>query len=395
MTIYKRFENESDEELIYRICSDHDAIGTWQQVADIINKLLGTDFGESTYRKKYAAFQKMFEANRSKLVDNDGRLADVLEEERRLEREKIRYRDERHAWNKQNYLAARVEDKLDMLEDALSDIGRREYKPVASNMVSYSASSMVIMLSDLHIGATFNSPWGHYDTDVAEDRMWQLLGEVIRIQKKHACEDCYVIVNGDDISGSIHRSIQVTNREDVIDQVKIAAELISSFCYEVSKLFSKVNLIGVSGNHSRIDRKDESIASERLDRLVTWIVGILLQDVNNFEVLNDVNLDTSLAVFDIRGKEYVAVHGDYDPFSKSGTQNLITMIGSIPYAVMFGHLHTPAFDECNGIKMIRGGSLAGSGDAFTIEKRLCGRPSQMVFITNEDGIEALYPTYLD
>ena len=37
---YKRYENESDEELIYRIASDKDKLGSWQAVADILNKLL-------------------------------------------------------------------------------------------------------------------------------------------------------------------------------------------------------------------------------------------------------------------------------------------------------------------------------------------------------------------
>ena len=41
---YKRFENESTDELIYRICQDKDKIGTWQDVANIINELTGDDF---------------------------------------------------------------------------------------------------------------------------------------------------------------------------------------------------------------------------------------------------------------------------------------------------------------------------------------------------------------
>ena len=57
--IYKRYEGESEEELIYRICEDKDQIGTWSDVADILNDLLNVNYSESTYRKKYSAFQKM------------------------------------------------------------------------------------------------------------------------------------------------------------------------------------------------------------------------------------------------------------------------------------------------------------------------------------------------
>ena len=77
ITTYKRFENESTDELIYRICKDKEQIGTWQVVANIINELTGDDFGESTYRKKFQAFQKMLDANQSKFVDSDAQLEEI------------------------------------------------------------------------------------------------------------------------------------------------------------------------------------------------------------------------------------------------------------------------------------------------------------------------------
>jgi len=57
-------------------------------------------------------------------------------------------------------------------------------------------------------------------------------------------------------------------------------------------------------------------------------------------------------------------------------------------------MHTCAVDEYNGVKMIRGGSLAGSGDSYTIEKRLSGKPSQMVCVCDKYGVEAYYPIEL-
>ena len=68
----------------------------------------------------------------------------------------------------------------------------------------------------------------------------------------------------------------------------------------------------------------------------------------------------------IRNKIYIAVHGDYDKYSNTGVSNLCMYLGFIPYAITYGHLHTCAIDESNGVKMIRGGSLAGSGDDYTI-----------------------------
>lgn len=393
ISTYKRFENETDEELIYRICNDKDQIGSWQDVADIINELTGNDYGESTYRKKYQAFQKMLSANQSKFADSDAQLQEIQVQKRELERKKIQFRDERNAWQKQNFIDARVEEKLDLLEEELTSQGRVNFD-IHDNVNITSDNDMLVILSDFHIGQCFHSIWGEYNSDIAKQRINQLLSEIVAIQKLHNSEKCYVSLQGDMLSGNIHKTIQVTNRENVIDQIKIASELISSFCYELTRIFSVVFLSSVVGNHTRLDRKDEALHDERLDDIVTWGVELTLKHIDNFHVLNR-KLDSGIADMDIRGKTYIAVHGDMDGYNKSGVSNLCMQLGYVPYAITYGHLHTCAVDETNGVKMIRGGSLAGSGDPYTIEKRLSGKPSQMVCICNKNGVACYYPIELD
>lgn len=362
-------------------------------MANIINELTGNDYGESTYRKKYQAFQKMLTANQSKFVDSDAQLQEIQVQKRELERKKIQFRDERNAWQKQNFIDARVEEKLDLLEEELTSQGRVNFD-IHDDVNITSDNDMLIILSDFHIGQCFRSIWGEYNSDIAKQRLNQLLNEIIAIQKLHNSEKCYVSLQGDMLSGNIHKTIQVTNRENVIDQIKIASELISSFCYELTKVFRVVFLSSVVGNHTRMDRKDEALHDERLDDIVAWGVELTLQHIDNFHVLKR-KLDVGISDMDIRGKTYIAVHGDMDGYNKSGVSNLCLQIGFVPYAITYGHLHTCAVDETNGVKMIRGGSLAGSGDDYTIEKRLSGKPSQMVCICNNRGVVCYYPVELD
>ena len=379
--------------MVYRICQNKEQIGSWQDVANIINELTGNDYGESTYRKKFQAFQKMLEANQSKFVDSDAQIKEIEVQKRELERAKIKFRDERNAWQKQNYIDARVEQKLDLLEEELLSQGRVNFD-IHDNVDITSDNDILVILSDFHIGQTFRSIWGEYNSDIAKKRLNQLLNEIIAIQKLHNSEKCYVSLQGDMLSGNIHKTIQVTNRENVIDQIKIASELISSFCYELTKHFSVVFMSSVSGNHSRMDRKDEALHDERLDDIITWGIELSLKHIENFHVLNR-KLDNGIADMDIRGKSYIAVHGDFDGYNKTGVSNLCMHLGFIPYAITYGHLHTCAVDETNGVKMIRGGSLAGSGDDYTIEKRLSGKPSQMVCVCNKKGVSCYYPIELD
>lgn len=112
ITVYKRFNGESDEELIYRITGEKDQIGSWQDVADILNELLGTEYTESKFRKQRQAFDKMLAANQSKFADSDAQLKEIEVQKRELERKKIQFRDERNAWQKQNFTDAGLKKNL-------------------------------------------------------------------------------------------------------------------------------------------------------------------------------------------------------------------------------------------------------------------------------------------
>ena len=128
ITSYKRFENETDEELILRICEDKEQIGSWTDVASVINNLTGNDFGESTYRKKFQSFKKMLEANQAKFVDSSEQLKEIRLAQRELERSKIQFRDERRSWQKQNYMYSRFDEVMNLLVERLDNFGKTEFK---------------------------------------------------------------------------------------------------------------------------------------------------------------------------------------------------------------------------------------------------------------------------
>ena len=387
--------DESELQYIWRLALAKDSGTldmTWEELANIFNENLDTNYGSSAFRKKFQQAQHFYDDVFSKM-ESDNYSNELMKQKRELERLKIQFRDERNAWNKQNYSDARVEQKLDCLEEELKDLGRINYPEHEITDIN-SDNDMLVILSDFHIGQCFDSAWGKYDSDIAAKRIEQLAEKVRKVAYKHKSENLYVAIAGDLISGSIHKSIAITNRENVITQIKIASKLIINFCYNMSKYFNHVYITNVAGNHSRIDKKDDALHSERLDDLVGWVVNSSLQHIKNITFYGN-RLDIGIAEMNIRGKNYVSVHGDYDKFSKGGVENLVMMIGYIPYAVLFGHLHVCSLDECNGVKMIRGGSLAGAGDQYTIEKRLSGKPAQMICICNNQGVECYYPVELD
>lgn len=370
---------------------------TWQELADLMNRDCRTDESEyrteSAYRKPLQGAQKYYDEIFSKMTSDSDILNEIEDKRRELEREKIKFRDERNAWNKQNYIAARAEQKLDYLEEALSEIGKERFAYVEPTVVTDDdgVSDMMIILSDLHLGLAYNNPWGKYDSDIARERLNKYADKIIGIMSRHSVNRATIILAGDMISGNIHKTIQVANRENVIDQIKLASEYIAEFCYKLSLHFSTIRVVATCGNHGRLDKKEDAMKDERLDDLITYIVKQMLSHIQNITFKSDANLDTTIACVDICDNDYVIVHGDYDIFTDGGVMRLCSMVGKFPKGIVAGHRHTSAFMEINGIKVIQSGSLCGSGDDYTIQKRLCGKPCQVVAICGKDGIDCIYP----
>lgn len=400
MADLKRQPGENEEQYVWRVCQLKDSgvlDMSWDELADTINKECRESEDEyrtsSAYRKPYSYAKQYYEAGVFSKFDESEYQSKLNDQKRELEKAKVAFRDERNGWNKQNRIEARFEETMDNLARELRDIGKVNFYVADDVKFNDGDNSLVVMLSDLHAGQTFNSHFGQYNTDILRDRLAQLLSKVIEIGKRHESVMVNVVLLGDQISGNIHQTIQVSNRENVIEQIKIASELIASFCTELARYFGYVNVYEVAGNHSRlVSNKELAIHDEYLDTLITWIVKQMTSHIENIKVHDDEynRIDTGISVFELYGKEYVAVHGDHDVLNKTGVGNLSMMLGKIPYAILNGHNHYPSNTDINGVKVVQGGSMAGSGDDYTIEKRLSGKPNQTVLVCNEDGIDCIY-----
>lgn len=333
----------------------------------------------------------MLKANQSKILDTNAQLNEINSKMRELERMKISYRDERRSWNRQNYLDERFNEVMDIMIERLDNFSKTDFK-INHSVVSTGNNSMIVCLSDLHIGQTFSSFFGEFNSEIAKKRLEKYLNEVIDIGLKNDVKKVYVCMLGDNISNSLHKTIEVTNKENVIDQLKLSIEYITSFCYELTKYFENVFLASSSGNHSRLQAKDLAQHSERLDAFIAWDVCRVLEKHSNFHSLLHRTLDDGISDINIDGKTYLMVHGDFDNTTKDGYMKLAAMCGFFPDYILCGHKHFCSYSQES--KFIQSGSLSGSGCDYTIEKRLSGKPSQMVCICNSTGVKSVHPIIL-
>lgn len=310
--------------------------------------------------------------------------------ELRIERQKLS--DYRAAVGKTVRERARYEELGEMIRGAIEsgDLPELGYEQAE---ITPSGNDLMVTLNDIHYGANVRNAWCTYNSDICRIMMARYLDEIFAVKETHGSENCTVVCAGDCISGNIHYSIAVSNRENVIEQVMGVSELIAEFLAELGKKFGTVRFICVSGNHSRITpNKEEAVDGERLDDLIAWYLAARLQNCRNIVIDRDSRIDPTLAAFHIRGKKYCCVHGDYDG-SESRIGSLSGMLGGDLYCVVSGHLHHNATDTVHGVKTVMAGSFLGM-DEYCVRKRILAEPEQSICVCTDRGILCIYPVSL-
>jgi len=351
----------------------------------------GNCFNSSEVRKRMYGMKAIIDAierDGEAAIQDEGSLSALESKRIELQKERQKFFDQRNAFNKVIRERSRQEELNEILFDAvrLGNLPQLNYEPSG---VQPSDNDLLVSLNDIHYGANVQNHWNTYNSDVCREMMCHYLDRVIDIAETHGSENCIVWANGDEISGNIHQSIAVTNKENVIEQIKGVSELIAEFIAELSKHFKTVTYVSVAGNHSRLNpNKDMSLTSERLDDLVEWYLSARLQNFENVVIGGGEKIDETMYLIDVRGNTYCGVHGDFDG-SASKVQTLQTMARRPLYAVLSGHLHHNKIDEVQGVKIVMAGSFLGMDD-YCVQKRIFGRAEQMVCVCDTNGIRCSY-----
>lgn len=369
--------------LIDKTLSDCD----YSELAELV---YGQPYSSDVARRMMYGSRKTLELMDTERINNisDTRvLSDIDAQIIELRKERQKLYDQRNAFTKVVRDRSRQEELNEIIVQAVrgGELPRLDYQP---HQIIHTDNDLLVSLNDIHYGANVNNAWNKYNSDICKSMMCEYLDKIIAIGKLHRSENCICWMNGDAISGNIHYSISVTNKENVIEQVMGVSELISELLAELSNHFNHVYFVSVAGNHSRINpNKDNTLATERLDDLIEWYIKARLQNFENVHFECN-KIDSTMYTINIRGKTYCGIHGDYD-CSDSKVQALQTMVGVPVYAILSGHLHHNKVDAVQGIKTVMAGSFLGMDD-YCVQKRIFGRPEQMVCVCNQDGIVCHY-----
>ena len=331
----------------------------------------------------YAIYRYMNELNSS----DDEKLKEIEDKRLELEKEKIRFQDQRREYKKYLRQDARFEHLKDTIKAEIRKISSNKEltepycKPMNSNREA------VLILSDWHIGVTNDNHWNKFNLDIAKQRINKLLNKTIEYCELHNVNTIHIEILGDIINGYLHVGNRIENEEDVISQTMTAAEILCEFVTELSAHISTVKIYSATGNHGRCTSNlKDSIEVENFERLITWYMKSRLNN-NRIEFIDN-EIDDNIIVMRFLNETIYACHGHMDK-PNSAISNLSRMLKEFPTEAHFGHYHSyKEFDEYDMTTTVNG-TLSGV-DEYAKRIRKTGSPMQVLMIYNEEGRECTY-----
>lgn len=384
----KRMPNEDNDQYFYRVCQMKDSLGfTWPQMAEIFNEEFGCNKGDTAYRKKWAAFKSVFDANADKLVGEDKYLEEIKQATDELYKAKRQLYDQRREYNKLLVSDARADNLTEKLIEAANIAPLKDY----SNMLSFSGAASneeaVLLLSDWHYGQVSNNIWNSYNVDICMRRVSELFDKVVGALHNHSVKQLHIVLLGDFVQGAIHTGCRVASEENTCEQLMHVSEILANFINELSSYVNNINVYSTYGNHARtIQKKDDSIHADNMERIIPWWIKQRLINNNRVTIIDSEYYE--FIYFDVCGYNIVCTHGDLDKFKDiSVTINSIfsKKFGkAIDYTFSGDKHHIESFEQF-GIESTLVGSLCGT-DEYANNKRLYSSPTQTLCIfTPEDG----------
>ena len=375
---FQRLENETEEQLLYRIGQRKDEIGTWDKIADILNSILGHNYSSSTYRKKFTAFSKMLEANENLILDDDNYKDELNKLKEEIYKERCKLSDANREKNRYLREQSRTEIIINEMKHVINNMKPFNYKKYKYNFGTNLEASL--LLSDLHYGLTVDNPVNFYDESICVDRLNQLRDKVIERCRQHKVDKLNVCILGDDISGLIHFGTIAENNRDVITQCIEVSEILSNFIMQLRENLPKIVVYTTIGNHSRVwQGKANGTTKENYERVVAEFLKLRLApyDINVIDSSKGDYIETEIA-----GRTIVMTHGDKDPITQA-TANFTKLLRKPIDEIYMGHLHAhKEFDDCN-TQVIINGSLVSTDD-YALSLRKHTDAVQLLRIYGED-----------
>lgn len=266
--ILKKKEDESliDYRIRIRLAKVNKEIDLdWGEIVE----LLGLECSPDHCRKVSYGLKEAFDYLNSKIQNNSTQeeIDKINEKILELKKIKVQLSDERSLVNKKIREYSRIDNIIDLFNNKIDNISLHKPFLSDSSYKCYESSNQeaIMLISDIHYGLETINTFNRYNSEIFKIRIQYLKDKIIEYSKLHKINRLHVMLLGDLISGHIHNSIRLENRENIVEQIIEVSEILSEFIYELSKEIDKIIVYSVGGNHDRVlPKKDENLDKDNL-----------------------------------------------------------------------------------------------------------------------------------
>lgn len=362
---FERLENETDEELIYRVCSQKDIIGNWQEVANILNKLLNTEYTESKFRKQYQAFNKMLEANKNKFVSNDDYSKELNKQYEDIRKERIKLQTVNIERNRIDRAESRQELYYEYIGKMIESLPVPEFVYddafENNNKIEY-----LVALADIHYGAEFKSMNNEYSKEIAKERLEFLTDSLILFIKEKHITKLNIVGLGDFIQGILRLKDLQLNDSSIVKATVEISRLIALFINALSAYCNIEYYHVPSANHTQL-RLLGAKANELGDEDLEYVIGNYIKDLCALNPRVNVTLSDNSTFINIpiQSHNIVAMHGHTIKNIEDSIKDLSMLNREFIDYLILGHFHNgkeiPTYEGCcNDCEILVSPSFVGS-----------------------------------
>jgi hypothetical protein len=258
--------------------------------------------------------------------------------------------------------------------------------------------SVVLVGSCWHIGenidATQMGNLNAYNFEIFCKRLQFLVDKTVSFtmdnMSNHAFEELVILLLGDMVSGIIH-DLPETNELTIVEQANLGALVTAQAFLELAKVFPRVRVNCVVGNHGRIKQHKYYTNKQPLnwDYIFYQTLALLLKDQPNISFHIP---QTFWADVEIQGHKFLIMHGDTmqgsgHPMAKLAKEaakwSQIKAINNDSFKYLVSsHYHTVSTMQTSTGALLLNGSVKGSCP-YSINLGLHSDPVQLLFGVHE------------
>lgn len=356
---------------------------TFAECGQLMNEVTGENWSEAKWRRPiehYLEITSYLEEENPTGLTNDA-LVEIELAKEELQKEKVKYSDQKREYRNRLRSLARLEHLEDFLKQEYE-----VYEPVkleTKMLKDKSDKEMIVMLSDWHIGMQIDNQFNKFNIEVAKERIGKLRERMMEKVEQDDIGIVHIAQLGDLVNGLIHISTRIANEEDIIQQIIITANLLQEFVKPLIDKGINVEYYNIIGNHGRVspNKMETAGIDENFEKLLFTMMSTYYRECDNFHAHDSKD---GLITAKIKNLDFCFAHGDFD----KGTgviAKLPQLFGYVFDYVLTGHLHRESIMDYGKTTHITNSALCGSDD-YAMQLRLSSKPSQKILVLDDTGV---------